>query len=61
MAQVQRQLNALGFNVGGADGIIGPATRKGLREFQAANDLIADGFPSPQTLETLALASASTQ
>jgi membrane-bound lytic murein transglycosylase B len=59
MAQVQRQLNALGFDVGGADGIIGPATRKGLREFQAANELIADGFPSPQTLEVLA--SVSTQ
>jgi len=59
MARVQRQLNALGFDVGGADGIIGPATRKGLREFQAANNLIADGFPSPQTLEVLA--SVSTQ
>lgn len=53
MAQVQRQLNALGFDVGGADGIIGPATRKGLREFQAAHGLIADGFPSPETLDKL--------
>jgi membrane-bound lytic murein transglycosylase B len=58
MAQVQRQLNALGFDVGGADGIIGPATRKGLREFQAANELIADGFPSADTLDKLLALSA---
>lgn len=54
MAKVQRQLNNLGFDVGGADGIIGPATRAGLRAFQADNALIADGFPSPETLAKLA-------
>jgi membrane-bound lytic murein transglycosylase B len=53
MASVQRQLNALGFDVGGADGIIGPATRKGLRAFQTANNLIADGFPSQETVTLL--------
>jgi membrane-bound lytic murein transglycosylase B len=53
MAVVQRNLNALGFDVGGADGIIGPATRAGIRAFQAQNELIADGFPSPETLDKL--------
>jgi len=53
MASVQRQLNSLGFDVGGADGIIGPATRAGLRGFQASNGLIPDGFPSPETLTLL--------
>nr|WP_136251388.1 lytic murein transglycosylase [Ningiella ruwaisensis] len=54
MAQVQRNLNQLGFDVGGADGIIGPATRAGIRAFQAQNGLIADGFPSPETLLLIA-------
>ncbi|MFC4700994.1 lytic murein transglycosylase [Glaciecola siphonariae] len=54
MAQVQRNLNALGFDVGGADGIIGPATRAGIRAFQTKNGLIADGFPSPETVTKLA-------
>jgi membrane-bound lytic murein transglycosylase B len=53
MAAVQRDLNRLGFDVGGADGIIGPATRAGIRAFQASNGLIADGFPSPETVEKL--------
>ncbi|WP_395339963.1 lytic murein transglycosylase [Ningiella sp. W23] len=53
MAQVQRKLNTLGFDVGGADGIIGPATRAGLRAFQRENGLIADGFPSNATIEKL--------
>ncbi|WP_371193556.1 lytic murein transglycosylase [Glaciecola sp. SC05] len=53
MAEVQRNLNSLGFDVGGADGIIGPATRSGLRAFQASNALVPDGFPSPETVELL--------
>ncbi len=54
MAVVQRRLNALGFDVGVADGVMGPATREGIRQFQAANGLVADGFPSPQTQSLLA-------
>lgn len=46
--QMQRQLSALGFDVGGADGIMGPSTRAGLRAYQAKHGLIADGFPSPE-------------
>ena len=53
MASMQRALNNAGFDVGGADGIIGPSTRAGIREFQAANGLIADGFPSPETLNAI--------
>ena len=53
MAQIQRRLNKLGFDVGGADGIMGPATRDGIRKFQAANALVADGFPSNETLALL--------
>lgn len=50
MAKLQRKLNELGIDVGGADGIMGPATREGIRQYQAANGLVADGFPSPETI-----------
>jgi membrane-bound lytic murein transglycosylase B len=53
MAEMQRKLNTLGFDVGGADGIIGPATRAGIREFQSRNGLIADGFPSSDTFNAI--------
>ncbi|MEQ3651976.1 MAG: lytic murein transglycosylase [Glaciecola sp.] len=49
MANMQRKLNALGIDVGGADGIIGPATRSGISQFQAKHGLVADGFPSKET------------
>lgn len=53
MAEVQRKLNEIGIEVGGADGIMGPATREGIRQYQAANGLVADGFPSPATIESI--------
>lgn len=53
MAEVQAKLNEMGIDVGGADGIMGPATREGIRQFQAANGLVADGFPSPETVEAI--------
>ena len=53
MAQMQRKLNSMGIDVGGADGIVGPATRAGIREFQSRNQLIADGFPSTTTFEAI--------
>ncbi|WP_100642651.1 lytic murein transglycosylase [Alteromonas facilis] len=51
---MQQQLIALGFDVGGADGIIGPATRAGIRAYQASQGLIADGFPSPTVRQHIA-------
>jgi membrane-bound lytic murein transglycosylase B len=51
MQQFQRKLNELGFDVGEPDGILGPATRKGVRAFQASKNLIADGYPSKETVE----------
>lgn len=50
IAKLQEKLNSLGFDVGGADGIMGPATREGIRQFQSNNGLVADGFPSPTTI-----------
>jgi len=42
----QRALNALGFDTGGADGVVGMATRRALREWQKARGLTADGYLS---------------
>lgn len=48
MKQLQSRLNTLGYEVGEADGIAGPATRKGIRAFQKSINLTADGYPSPE-------------
>ena len=53
MQQFQDKLNQLGFDVGEADGILGPATRKGVRAFQASINFIADGYPSKETVEAV--------
>ncbi|MDO6692795.1 lytic murein transglycosylase [Aliiglaciecola sp. 3_MG-2023] len=45
MVALQDGLNDLGFDVGKADGIMGPATRKGIRQFQLSNNMLADGYP----------------
>ncbi|MDN4500808.1 lytic murein transglycosylase [Alteromonadaceae bacterium BrNp21-10] len=53
MLSFQQKLNQLGFDVGEADGILGPATRKGVRAFQASVGLIADGYPSAETVDAV--------
>lgn len=50
MLALQEKLNTLGYDVGVADGILGPATRKGVRAFQASVGMIADGYPSQETV-----------
>jgi membrane-bound lytic murein transglycosylase B len=50
---LQSKLNALGFDVGKPDGIIGPATREGIRNYQIANNMIADGFPGLDVMAAL--------
>ncbi len=56
MQQLQTTLNALGFDVGKPDGILGPATRKGVRGFQLANGLVADGYPSREVFNSAVVA-----
>jgi len=50
----QRALNALGYDAGPVDGVLGSATRRALREFQLANSMVADGYPNPSTLKVIA-------
>ncbi|GAB2713106.1 lytic murein transglycosylase [Halomonas garicola] len=51
--RLQQLLNRLGHDVGGADGIMGPNTRKGLRAFQRDQGLTADGFATQALLARL--------
>jgi membrane-bound lytic murein transglycosylase B len=52
MRQLQTKLNELGFNVGKADGILGPGTRSGIRGFQLSKGMIADGYPSREVFNS---------
>ncbi|MFT6429195.1 MAG: membrane-bound lytic murein transglycosylase B [Halopseudomonas sp.] len=51
--ELQQRLLDVGFDPGGADGIIGANTRQALRHFQIALGLPADGYPSHALLEKL--------
>ena len=53
---LQTALNQRGFNAGGADGMMGPATREGIRRFQRSVGLPADGYPELDLLRRLGLA-----
>ncbi|WP_137168338.1 lytic murein transglycosylase [Salinimonas lutimaris] len=48
---LQQKLNDEGYDVGKPDGIMGPATRSGIREFQLKHNMIADGFPAMDVMK----------
>jgi membrane-bound lytic murein transglycosylase B len=56
--QIQRDLNRLGFDAGRPDGILGPATRTALSQFQRSAEMIADGHPDRKVIEALRMAAA---
>jgi membrane-bound lytic murein transglycosylase B len=51
LRELQAGLNALGHDAGALDGVVGAGTRRGLRSFQLARGLPADGFPTYAMLE----------
>ncbi|MFN2332213.1 MAG: lytic murein transglycosylase [Halomonas sp.] len=51
--EMQRSLNARGFEVGTPDGIMGPNTRSGLRAYQRTIGMAPDGFATLSLLERL--------
>ena len=50
---LQQTLNERGFDAGAADGVLGPATRAGVRRLQQSLGLPADGYATPQLLKRL--------
>lgn len=49
LSGIQARCNALGFDCGVVDGIMGSKTREGVEEFQEAYELEVDGEPGPKT------------
>ncbi|WP_231379624.1 lytic murein transglycosylase [Polaromonas sp. CG_9.11] len=50
---LQTALNARGVDSGTPDGMMGPATRDGIRNYQRSLGLPADGYPTPDLLQRL--------
>jgi N-acetylmuramoyl-L-alanine amidase len=53
VAELQHRLNALGFDAGREDGILGRQSAVALREFQRNTGLSIDGILGPETLRAL--------
>jgi membrane-bound lytic murein transglycosylase B len=51
--EMQALLNALGFDAGEPDGLVGPKTREALRAYQTAEGLPADGYPTAEVIARL--------
>jgi len=51
--EMQRKLTAIGLDTGGVDGIIGPMTRKAIRQFQARHGQPQDGFATASLLDKI--------
>jgi hypothetical protein len=56
VVSLQRRLIALGYGIGKADGVYGPATVRAITAFQSSSGLAADGVAGPATLNALAAA-----
>jgi lytic murein transglycosylase len=50
---LQTALNGRGFDTGTPDGAMGPATRRGVRQYQRSLGLPADGYPTLDLLQRL--------
>jgi len=50
---LQTALNARGFDTGTPDGVMGPATQRGIRQYQRSLGLAADGYPTLDLLQRL--------
>ncbi|MBE0489325.1 MAG: peptidoglycan-binding protein [Halomonas sp.] len=53
IAEIQRELNRLGYDAGPVDGAMGRRTRNAIREYQADIDLIQDGHATADLLRRL--------
>jgi len=53
MIRLQQRLEAMGYDVGGADGILGAMTREAVRQEQIRLGLPVDGWPTPALVSRL--------
>jgi len=53
IAKVQQALSKLGFDVGTADGVVGPKTRDAIRAFERATGMSESGAINPRLLAVL--------
>ena len=53
LVALQTTLNARGFDSGAPDGVTGPATRRGIRQYQRSLGVPADGYPTLELLHNL--------
>ena len=53
IVQAQHALNALGFETGGVDGMVGMQTRQAIRDFQRSRGLAADAYPDLDLISAL--------
>jgi len=58
VADVQRELNGLGFYGDAIDGLLGPRTGQAIRDFEQAQGLKITGEPSPMLLDVMRRARA---
>jgi peptidoglycan hydrolase-like protein with peptidoglycan-binding domain len=56
--ELQRKLSSRGYHVGAADGVMGPATRAAIKDFQRAENLEVTGRPNRETLSALGVEGA---
>lgn len=60
VAELQRRLNALGFDAGAVDGIFGESTFEALIDFQQNRQMAEDGVAGPEVVKELTLMSRET-
>ncbi len=60
VSELQSKLNNLGIYVGPVDGIYGPLTASGVRNFQRNKGLYVDGIAGPNTISTILNSSQAT-
>lgn len=60
VAELQVRLDALGFDTGKPDGIFGPQTEQGLRDFQLNRGLAIDGVSGPEVITELRIVTRGT-
>lgn len=53
VAEIQRELNRLGYDAGPVDGAMGRRTRNAIREYQADRDMAQDGRATAELLKRL--------